>query len=150
MSLSSEDHAKVEAYAATLLEAARAEGRELEDLAVIDHLAESLDELNDTMRVIVERGDEGLLPLIAERYSVLFRSQTEVTVCDVTTAIPLDDELRGEVTEFLKAEYGSAVQLVEHVDPGIIGGIIVSAQGERKDASVRTQLENARRTLKQS
>ncbi len=150
MSLSAEDHAKVETYAATLLEAAQAEGRELEDLNVIEHLAESLDEVNDTMRVILERGDDKLLPLISARYSDLFRAQGEVTVVDVTTAIPLDDDLRQEVKEFLKAEYSGPIQLVEKVDPAIIGGIIVNARGERKDASVRTQLENARRALKNS
>ena len=148
MSLSAEDHAKIEAYASTLLESAQANGRELEDLAVIDHLAESLDEVSDTIRVIIERGDENLLPLISKRYSDLFRAQEEATVCDVTTAIPLDDDLRAEVMEFLKAEYDGPVELVELVDPSIIGGIIVSARGERKDASVRTQLENARQTLK--
>lgn len=148
MSLSAEDHAKVEAYAATLLEAAQSQGRELEDLAVIDHLAESLDEVNDTMRVILERGDDKLLPLISARYNDLFRAQGEVTVVDVTTAIPLDDDLRREVKEFLKAEYSGPIQLVETVDPSIIGGIIVNARGERKDASVRTQLESARQALK--
>ncbi len=148
MSLSAEDHAKVETYAATLLEAAQAEGRELEDLDVLEHLAESLDEVNDTMRVILERGDDKLIPLISARYNDLFHAQGEVTVVDVTTAIPLDDDLRQEVKEFLKAEYSGPIQLVETVDPSIIGGIIVNARGERKDASVRTQLENARRTLK--
>lgn len=149
MSLSAEEHAKVETYAATLLEAAQAEGRELEDLDIIEHLAESLDEVNDTMRVIIERGDDKLLPIIAARYSDLFRAQGEVTVVDVTTAIPMDDDLRQEVTEFLKAEYAGPVQLVEAVDPTILGGIIVNARGERKDASIRTQLENARVALKQ-
>lgn len=150
MPISAEDHAKVETYAATLLEQARKEGRELEDLAVIDHLAESLDEVSETIRVIIERGDEELLPLIAERYGDLFRTQRDAVVCDVTTAIPLDDGLRAEMLEFLEAEYGGPIHLVEHVDPKIIGGVIVSAAGERKDASVRTQLESARQTLKDS
>ncbi len=149
MTLSPEDHAKVEAYASSLLAAAEAEGRELEELAVIDHLAESLDDLSDTMSVIVEQGDTHLLPLIRERYNALFRAtEVDATVCDVTTAIPLDDELRAEVEEFLRAEYDGPVEVVEHVDPSIIGGIVVYALGERKDASVRTQLENARAALK--
>ncbi len=149
MTLSPEDRAKVEAYASSLLAAAEAEGRELEELAVIDHLAESLDDLSDTMSVIVEQGDTHLLPLIRERYNALFRAtEVDATLCDVTTAIPLDDELRAEIEEFLRAEYDGPVEIVEHVDPKIIGGIIVSALGERKDASVRTQLENARAALK--
>lgn len=80
MSLSAEETAKIDAYAKSLLRAAEAEGRELEDLAVIDHLAESLDEVNDTMQVILERGDADLLPLISARYSDLFAARDRKSV----------------------------------------------------------------------
>lgn len=98
--------------------------------------------------MILERGDEQLLPDIAQRYSALFHAEVDVVAVDVTTAIPLDDDLREEVEEFLTVEYDKPVFVVEHVDPSIIGGIIFNARGERRDASVRTQLENARRVLK--
>ncbi len=48
---------KVETYARTLLEAARAEGREKRDLRALDGLADALGELSDTLKVILERGD---------------------------------------------------------------------------------------------
>lgn len=139
---------KVETYARTLLEAARAEGREKRDLRALDGLADALGELSDTLKVILERGDEQLLPDIAQRYSALFHAEVDVVAVDVTTAIPLEDDLREEVEEFLTVEYDKPVFVVEHVDPSIIGGIIFNARGERRDASVRTQLENARRVLK--
>lgn len=142
------DEKKVETYARTLLEAAKAEGREKRDLHALEGLANALGEMSDTLKVILERGDEQLLPEISRRYSALFHDEVDVVAVDVTTAIPLDDTLREEVEQFLAMEYDKPVYVVEHVDPSIIGGIIFNARGERRDASVRTQLENARRVLK--
>ena len=39
------------------------------------------------------------------------------------------------------------VYLVEHVEPSILGGIILEAQGQRRDASVKNQLVNIRKRL---
>lgn len=142
-----EEH-KVETYARTLFEAAKAEGREKRDLKSLQNLATMLGEVSDTLKVLLEQGDERLLPEIAARYSDLFHAEDDVVAVDVTTAIPLDDDLREEVEQFLALEYEKPVYVVEHVDPAIIGGIIFNARGERRDASVRTQLENARRVLK--
>lgn len=139
---------KVETYARTLLEAAKAEGSEKRDLRALNGLADALGELSDTLKVMLERGDENLIPDVARRYSALFHAETDVVAVDVTTAIPLDDTLREEVEQFLSMEYNGPVYVIEHVDPSIIGGIIFNARGERRDASVRTQLENARRVLK--
>lgn len=139
---------KIETYARTLLEAAKAEGREKRDLHTLVDLANALGEVSDTLKVILERGDENLLPEIANRYSDLVHNENDVIAVDVTTAIPLDDDMRDEVEEFLSLDYGQSVFIVEHVDPSIIGGIIFNARGERRDASVKTQLENARRVLK--
>jgi F-type H+-transporting ATPase subunit delta len=142
------DQRKVETYARTLLEAAREEGREQRDMEALNSLSQTLDEVADIIRVILQEGDERLLPQIAARYQDLFNAGTDIVAVDVTTAIPLDDELRDELQKFLEVQYSAPVFLVEHVDPSIIGGIIFNARGQRRDASIRTQLDVARRALK--
>ena len=42
------------------------------------------------------------------------------------------------------------VVLNEHVDKSLLGGIIMSVNGRRIDASMRFQLDNARTVLKQA
>lgn len=60
---------------------------------------------------------------------------------DVTTARPLDDETRTRVKEYmLRTEKASAVTLREHVDPDIIGGIVIRANGRELDAAVSSQI----------
>ena len=68
----------------------------------------------------------------------------------VTTAVPMDDELRKAVSAKAEADLDAPVYLVERVDPSIIGGIMLEVRGKRYDASVRAQLSNIRKTLSSS
>ena len=65
----------------------------------------------------------------------------------VTTAVPLDDDLREKVIAKAEKDLNAPVYLVERVDPSIIGGVVLEARGNRYDASVRAQLANIRKTL---
>ena len=72
-----------------------------------------------------------------------------VAVVDVTTVVALDDHLREVITEKLSADLGKKVVLREHIDASILGGIIMSTNGKRIDASVASELEHARIVLKE-
>ena len=65
----------------------------------------------------------------------------------VTTAVELTESLRESITKKLAADLGKGVVLREKVDPAIIGGIVFSTHGQRIDASIASQLENARGVL---
>ena len=68
----------------------------------------------------------------------------------VTTAVPMDDDLRAKVRAKAQKDLGLPVYLVERVDPSIIGGIMLEVRGKRYDAAVRAQLANIRKTLSAS
>ena len=65
----------------------------------------------------------------------------------VTTAVPMDDELREKAEKKAEELLKSPVYISEYVDPSILGGIIIEAPTRRFDASVRSQLANVRRSL---
>ena len=71
----------------------------------------------------------------------------DVVGVTVTTAVPLDDELRTKIAAKVREHFNREVFLIEQVDPSIIGGLIIEARGERRDVSVRTQLRAAREAL---
>lgn len=62
------------------------------------------------------------------------------TVVDVTTARPIDETLRERIASLV----GGAADIREHVDPELIGGIIIKTPESVLDASVRTQLRELR------
>ena len=104
--------------------------------------------LLDVLAVLAERGDAALLPRVLENYAEQLQSKLNLCVVDVTTAGPLDDALRRIITEKAEADLDTNVVLRESVDKSILGGIIMSTNGKRIDASVASQLDHARNVLK--
>ena len=104
--------------------------------------------LVDVLAVMAERGEAGYLVRVAEGVESLLADKLNLVVVDVTTAVELDDHLRSVIKEKAERELGKNVVLAEHVDKSMLGGIIMSTSDERIDASLLTQVENARSVLK--
>ncbi len=112
--------------------------------------AHCLPVLVDVLAVMAERGDFALLSRVWASYGEQLERKLNVTVVDVTTVVELDDHLREVIVKKTQADLGTNVVLREHIDTSLIGGILMSANGKRIDASVLSQLENARNVLKLS
>ena len=69
-------------------------------------------------------------------------------VVDVVTRVALDDHLREVIKNKAGKDLGCDVVLNESIDTSLLGGIIMSAGDKRIDASVASQLNNARIVLK--
>lgn len=104
--------------------------------------------LVDVLAVMAERGDIELLSRIADSYGQQLETKLNMTVVDVTTVVELDDHLREVIVKKAESDLGTKVVLREHIDPSLLGGILMNANGKRIDASILTQLENARVVLK--
>jgi len=61
---------------------------------------------------------------------------------DVTSARRLSDAVKGELKATLQAATGAKrVELSEHLDPSLLGGLIAQTPDAQLDASVRTKLK---------
>ena len=137
----------LETYARTLLEAAKAEGHVFRDLHELEVIANASPEVLAVLSTVFERGQLDILPQIASAYRMVTATDEDVVGVTVTTAVPLDDELRRTITEKCEADLKRKVFLIEKVDPSIIGGLILEARGQRRDVTVKTQLRAAREAL---
>lgn len=64
---------------------------------------------------------------------------------DVTTARPLDASLRQTIIDYVKRlEKATDVEVQEHIDPSLLGGIIIETPSKRFDASISTKLKRLR------
>lgn len=106
--------------------------------------------LASVLSVMAERQDFSELSQINNAFAALIDERLGLAVVDVTTVVELDDELRTLISEKVAADLGKSVVLREHVDPSILGGIIMSTQGKRIDASIVSKLEQARTVLSES
>ena len=101
------------------------------------------------LSVMASRCDMGKLRAVCHKYEELIVSKLNFNVVDVTTVVELDDNLRTVITEKAESDLGRECVLVEHIDPSIQGGIIMSTGGRYVDASVRTMFDRARIALKE-
>ncbi len=103
--------------------------------------------LRVVLAVMAERGDAPLLKRVYEAYNQQLEEQLGLCVVDVTTVVSLDDNLRHIISSKAESDLGKKVVLREHIDKSILGGIIMSTNGKRIDASMKTQLVHARTVL---
>ena len=137
----------LETYARTLLEAGKVPGRVFKNRADLEMLAGAAPELLGVLTTMGARGQLDLLPQVAATYHALTEEDEDVVGVRVTTAVPLDDDLRAKISARIAGELGREVFLIENVDPSIIGGLVIEARGQRRDISVKTQLRAAREAL---
>lgn len=147
MSSSRREDRVLETYARSLVEAAKAEGRVATDGQALAAIAGASPEVLAILSAMVERGQLDLLSKVAETYHRIVEADDDVVTVRVTTAVPLEEDLREKIKTKLEADFGCEVFLIEQVDKSIIGGIIIEARGQRRDVSVRTQLRAAREAL---
>ncbi len=104
-------------------------------------------EVVTVVTLAVERGNAGVLDEMARLFSEIAEAERGIVVAEVTTAVPLDEELRSSVTDKLVASLGRPVNLRERVDASIVGGIIIKVAGRVLDGSLASQLGAVRTQL---
>lgn len=150
MKIKAADKQKIEEYARSLLDAAKDEGRAPLDVQQLRHAVKFSPEVLQVLGRMQDESDIELLTQVYEDLKTMLDNEDETVTVDVTTAMPMDSNLRLKVRDKCIADFEAPVFLVEHVEPKILGGIIIEAKGHRRDASIRAQLMNIRKTLSSS
>jgi F-type H+-transporting ATPase subunit delta len=98
--------------------------------------------------VLLENGRFTLIVDLEQAYVERYeREQRELSIT-VTTAIEIDDAKAADLGKRLEAATGQRVTIERRVDPAILGGIILRMRDRLVDASIRTQLDELRRSLR--
>ena len=142
---------KVATYASVLLDGAYEAGGQDAVLEVRDQAERILRIARSNMDLSDALEDSSYTPeQRGQLVRNLFASSNPVLVDVLAVMAELDDHLREVITKKAEADLGTNVVLREHIDKSLLGGILMSANGKRIDASVLSQLESARNVLKLS
>lgn len=101
----------------------------------------------EVVAMMVEMDNMDVLGEVLRAFARIAEQERGIAVLEVTTAVPLSDQVRASLVERMTAQIGKSVALRERVDPSILGGVIINRSGRVLDASVSSQLTHARRTL---
>lgn len=116
--------------------------------AALAGLGESANPLTiNLLQVLVDRGRLEELPALASAFADRVAVAEGRLAVEVTSAIPLVDDLRAKVVDRIREQTGKTPEITERVDPEIIGGLVLRVGGVVTDASVRGRLDGLRRTL---
>lgn len=79
-------------------------------------------------------------------FLTLYRQSKGLVMVQVTTATG-SHNLDSYISELARDTFGGIADISVRKDPDLIGGFIIDSWGYRLDASVRTQLQNLRKSL---
>jgi F-type H+-transporting ATPase subunit delta len=97
--------------------------------------------------LVVLNGRESFLTAIARVFISETRKYKGITEVKLTTAVPVDDKIRTQITELVKRVFDTKVDLKEAVDKDIIGGFVLKIEDNFMDASVRNKLRKIKKEL---
>lgn len=97
--------------------------------------------------LLIERGRLAMLPSLYANFHELVLARQGIAVGDITTAVTLSQEDLVAVRSRLRTLLGKEIELRPHVDPDIIGGIVVRIGDSLIDGSVTSQLRRLRERL---
>ena len=101
----------------------------------------------NTLQVMNTKGRLDLLPALAEAYRLENEHRRGEVDVEVTTAVALSDELRERITETASRYAGRTARLVEKVDPGLLGGLVLKIGDQKIDGSLSRRIHDAREGL---
>jgi F-type H+-transporting ATPase subunit delta len=105
--------------------------------------------LANTLRLLVERNRLVYLQDIARLYRDMADVQAGRVRGHVTSATPLPPDMLQQLSAALKTLTQRDVVLEPRVDPTVLGGVAAQVGSTLYDGTLRTQLEQMRRDLKQ-
>src|SRR5688572_9433344 len=101
------------------------------------------------MRLLVDRGRIGYLPDIARVFLDMADTRAGRVRGKVTSAVPLSQETVTRIEQALERITQRDVVLERKVDPQVLGGVAAHVGTVVYDGTLRTQLDDHKRTLSQ-
>ena len=98
--------------------------------------------------VLAENRRVGELPAAIRAFQAIAAAQRGEVTAEVATAHPLTSEQLGALEQKLRAREGRTVKVRTHVDPDLLGGIVVTIGSRRLDNSIRTRLNSLAQAMK--
>lgn len=98
--------------------------------------------------ILAENRRVAELPSIIRAFGAIAAAQRGEVTAEVASAHPLTDDQVTALQQKLKAREGRNVKIRTSVDPGLLGGLVVTIGSRRIDGSIRTRLNSLAQAMK--
>jgi ATP synthase F1 delta subunit len=122
-----------------------------EKQAALEKVLEGADErLLSFLKLLIENHRMPVIFRIRREYDRLWEREHRLLPVVITSAVELDEQTTKSLTSSIGKRTGRTVTLTTHVEPDILGGIIVRVGNSILDASIRNRLEQLRTQVAQA
>ena len=105
--------------------------------------------VSNLVQVVARNGRLFALPQIIKAFKQLAAADRGEQSAEVTSAVPLSASQRAALADTLKQKIGKTVNLTEHVDSSLIGGLVVKVGSRMIDSSLKTKLTAIKVAMKE-
>lgn len=99
--------------------------------------------------LITKNRREGYLEDISEEFIIQYKAKMNIITATVTSAVKLDEEIRNKIMNILKKYYKAEIEIVEKIDPKLIGGFVLRIGDKEADMSILRQLNQLKKNFNQ-
>jgi len=108
---------------------------------------EVMEDIGSLVKLLCERGHIREIFGIAEEFSALWEETNGIVTAEVTSAVVLTEEEKLSLQKKLEQKLHRRVSLDCRVDASILGGVIVKADGQIMDGSLKRKLRDMENLL---
>ncbi|USS93722.1 ATP synthase F1 subunit delta [Fructilactobacillus ixorae] len=106
--------------------------------------------VKNLVQMMFDYGRISDLQAVIDKFKQIYNQKHGIVIASVTTAVPLAPEQRDQLAQtFANKVQANQVELQEHTNPALIGGVILQAENVVFDGSIKTKLDNLKRLLLQ-
>jgi F-type H+-transporting ATPase subunit delta len=114
----------------------------------IERIVVDADErLFNFLELLAERHRMPALFRIRREFDAMWADENRLLPVSVTSAVELDEGIVQDIGRAIQEQTGRRVELSSHVDPSVLGGLVVRVGNLVLDATVRNRLEQLRKQV---
>lgn len=102
------------------------------------------------INILVDKHREGFLRDVAMRFLFQYDQQKNITRGELVSTTPLSDVQKAAIRKVVEDELQTSFELVERVDPSLIGGFTLRVGDKLFDASISTRLRKLKQEFKKN
>lgn len=99
------------------------------------------------LNVIATKRREGYIDDMANAFDEMYKQQLNITTVKVESAIKLDDASKNQIISIVKQNVNGEIELIEKVNPELIGGFVLTINDKQVDQSVRKRLSELKKNF---
>lgn len=99
------------------------------------------------LQILTQKRREAYLKDIVQQFIAQYKEIKGITTAVITTAVGIDDRIRSEVMDLVRGNSDSKVELVEKINPDVIGGFVLRYDNLQYDTTVARYLRQLKRNF---